>query len=264
MARSPTSTRSPRAANQMMDIAWRMSAHCAASELASIAGISRSAASRVVSVRKYTTDEMRPSGALLHSRPWLVALKAAGDHARAAGVVTHWVTHRHPPKGQTTAPPVEPLRQLALVPDGAPVRVPPAAVPFTENSVKAPTPIADRVEPLMMNTQEIAKLTGKMHKHVVEDTRKMLLALGKHWAEFSAEYKDSTGRWLPRFNLPKDLTLTLVSGYNVQMRHRIITRWLELEEANRPAQAVAPRTLSEALFLAATLAAEQENRRAAA
>lgn len=138
---------------------------------------------------------------------------------------------------------MEPLRQLALVPDGAPVRAQPVAAPFTEISAKAPTPIADRVEPLMMNTQEIAKLTGKMHKHVVEDTRKMLLALGKHWAEFSAEYKDSTGRWLPRFNLPKDLTLTLVSGYNVQMRHRIITRWLELEEASKPAQVVAPRTL---------------------
>lgn len=38
------------------------------------------------------------------------------------------------------------------------------------------------------------------------------------------------------FNLPKDLTLTLVSGYNVQMRHRIITRWLELEEVNKAPQ----------------------------
>ena len=265
MSRSPTSTRSPRAANQMMDIAWRMSAHCAASELASIAGISRSAASRVVSVRKYTTDEMRPSGALLHSRPWLVALKAAGDHARAAGVVAHWVTHGHPPKGQTTAPPVEPLRQLALVPDGAPVRAQPVGVPFAEIFVKAPTPITDRAEPLSMSSKEIAELTGKMTYHVNRDIRTMLSTFRRDdpVLDHVREVRDERG-YIAVFHLPKDLTLTLVSGYNVQMRHRIITRWLELEEASKPAQVVAPRTLSEALFLAATLAAEQENRRAAA
>ncbi len=114
-----------------------------------------------------------------------------------------------------------------------------------------------------MSTREIAELTGKQHKDVLYDTRKMLADLGKHWADFSAQYKDTTGRALPVFNLPKDLTLTLVSGYNVQMRHRIIARWLELEDAAKAPQVPAievHRTLSEALFMSAKLAAEQEQR----
>ena len=96
------------------------------------------------------------------------------------------------------------------------------------------------VEPLSMSTREIAELTGKDHKNVLADVRKMLADLGKDAAEFSApsQVPGPYGRqvWVPMFNLPKDLTLTLVSGYNVQMRHRTITRWLELEEVNKAPQ----------------------------
>lgn len=34
--------------------------------------------------------------------------------------------------------------------------------------------------------------------------------------------------------LPKDLTLTLVAGYSVKLRKRIIDRWLELENQQNP------------------------------
>lgn len=116
-----------------------------------------------------------------------------------------------------------------------------------------------------MSSLEIAELTGKRPDNVLADVRKMLKALRKDATEFSgsSQVPGPYGRPLVVFELPKDLTLTLVSGYNVQMRHRIITRWLELEEVNKPAVVVAPRTLSEALFLAATLAAEAEQRREA-
>lgn len=91
-----------------------------------------------------------------------------------------------------------------------------------------------------MSTREIAELTGKRHDHVLYDTRKMLADLGKDAPEFSgsSQVPGPYGRMVevPVFNLPKDLTLTLVSGYNVQMRHRIITRWLELEEVNKAPQ----------------------------
>lgn len=80
-----------------------------------------------------------------------------------------------------------------------------------------------------MTSREIAELTGKEHKDVLYDIRNMLDKLEKHWAPFSAQYKDSTGRTLPMFALPKDLTITLVSGYDVVRRHAIVTRWLELE-----------------------------------
>lgn len=86
---------------------------------------------------------------------------------------------------------------------------------------------------LTMSSREIAELTGKMHKHVLADTRKMLDELGLMWADFSADMQVPMPRGGFRteevFNLPKDLTITLVSGYNVQMRYAITKRWMELE-----------------------------------
>ena len=88
-------------------------------------------------------------------------------------------------------------------------------------------------EVMTMSSLEIAELTGKQHKHVLTDTRNMLNSLNIDSAVFTAQYKDSTGRSLPMFNLPKDETLCLVSGYSPQMRMAIIKRWQELEEANK-------------------------------
>lgn len=84
-----------------------------------------------------------------------------------------------------------------------------------------------------MSSREIAELTGKRHDHVLADIRKMLEELGKAAPEFSGTAHiagpNNSVRTAPVFNLPKDLTITLVSGYNVVMRHRIVTRWMELE-----------------------------------
>lgn len=82
---------------------------------------------------------------------------------------------------------------------------------------------------LTMSSLEIAGLASKRHKNVLADIRKMVDELGLNWAEFSAEYKDATGRTLVCARLPKRETLILVSGYSVQMRARIIDRWQELE-----------------------------------
>ncbi|HHW7546678.1 TPA: phage antirepressor KilAC domain-containing protein [Mannheimia haemolytica] len=83
---------------------------------------------------------------------------------------------------------------------------------------------------LTMSSREIAELCDKRHTHVLANIDKMLNELEIHSADFSAQYKDSTGRMLRCYNLPKDLTLTLIAGYNVKLRKRIIDRWQELEQ----------------------------------
>ncbi|QTD44213.1 Rha family transcriptional regulator [Ottowia testudinis] len=101
-------------------------------------------------------------------------------------------------------------------------------------TVAVPESLTGAAAPLM-SSREIAELTGKEHKNVLADIRKMLAELGVTSAEFSANLPDSYGRAQQCFNLPKDLTLTLVAGYNVRMRHRIVTRWMELEsQAAKP------------------------------
>lgn len=148
-----------------------------------------------------------------------------------------------------------------------------ARLPETEKTSAADTAqskfltTANQVSPhvaLLMSSREIAELTGKDHKNVLADVRAMLAELGISSAEFSAQYKDSTGRLLPMFVIPKDLTVTLVSGYSVVMRHRIVTRWQELESQSVQSSptAVIPQTLPEALRLAADLAEKVEQTRA--
>ena len=85
-----------------------------------------------------------------------------------------------------------------------------------------------------MSSLEIAERTGKVHRNVLADIRKMLTDLGLSSAEFSAQYQDSTGRTLPCFHLPKRESLILVSGYSVPLRAAIVDRWQELEAQQAP------------------------------
>lgn len=83
-----------------------------------------------------------------------------------------------------------------------------------------------------MSSREIAELTGKAHGHVLRDIDDMLEALGIPEEGFIQNWIDPQNRQEYRgMALPKDLTITLVSGYKVTMRHRIVTRWMELEES---------------------------------
>lgn len=109
--------------------------------------------------------------------------------------------------------------------------------------------------PSTMSSREIAELTGKDHKHVLRDIRDVLDQLEIDSAQFWAQYIDSTGRSLSMFNLPKDLTTTLVSGYSIPMRHKIVTRWMELE--SKQAHAL-PQTFTQALRLALEKAEQLE------
>lgn len=107
-----------------------------------------------------------------------------------------------------------------------------------------------------MSSREIAELTGKDHKNVLADARKMLEDLGQAAADFSATAQiagpNNSTRSVKVLNLPKRETLILVSGYSVQMRAKIIDRWQELEAQQAPsADPRIPKSFSEALLLAA-------------
>ncbi len=108
---------------------------------------------------------------------------------------------------------------------------------------------------LAMSSLEIAGLCEKRHDHVMADIRNMLEQLNIQSPEFSGDYRDERGRSYPCYHLPRDLCLTLVSGYSVVLRKRIIDRWLELEKGQTPQ---VPQSLPEALRLAADLAEKQQ------
>jgi phage regulator Rha-like protein len=113
---------------------------------------------------------------------------------------------------------------------------------------------------LTMSSREIAELTGKRHDNIVRDIRNMLAELGDASdLRDVVETKDARG-YTDRFNLPKDLTITLVSGYNVQMRYAITKRWMELEAQVSAAPAL-PTSFAEALRMAADLEEQKETLR---
>lgn len=82
---------------------------------------------------------------------------------------------------------------------------------------------------LTMSSREIAELTGKRHGDVMRDTRQMLEALGEDQRRFASMYKDSYGREQSQYELNKELTLTLLLGYDVKARLKVVRRWQELE-----------------------------------
>lgn len=117
---------------------------------------------------------------------------------------------------------------------------------------------APTTTPMTMTSREIAELTGKEHAHVARDTRTMLDDLGLTAEGYLQNWRHpQNGQTYTEFALPKDLTLTLVTGYSVPLRHRIVTRWIELESQQVPAVPAAPQTpavpasFREALLLAA-------------
>jgi len=80
-----------------------------------------------------------------------------------------------------------------------------------------------------MSSREIAKLTGKQHQHVKRDIEVMLKELGKDVSSFGRIYLDSMKRQQVEYHLDRELTDTLVTGYSILLRHKVIQRWHALE-----------------------------------
>lgn len=84
---------------------------------------------------------------------------------------------------------------------------------------------------ITMSSLEIAELTGKRHDHVVRDIRVMLKELELDIPKFGDTYKDTANRNQKMFKLDKELTMTLITGYSIKLRHTVIKRLDELEQA---------------------------------
>ncbi len=92
-----------------------------------------------------------------------------------------------------------------------------------------------RLNILTMSSLEIAKLTGKQHKHVLRDIDLLLESLSPEMGLGfkTSTYKDDSGKSNRCFELDKDSTFCLLAGYDVTARMKIIKRWQELEAVLR-------------------------------
>lgn len=112
---------------------------------------------------------------------------------------------------------------------------------------------------ITMSSREIAELTGKDPSHVNRDIRAMLQALPDDpELDHVQEEKDSRG-YTTVFRLGRELTYTLLTGYSVLLRRKVIARWQELEAQAAPAL---PQTWAQALRLAAEQAEQLEQQQA--
>lgn len=110
-----------------------------------------------------------------------------------------------------------------------------------------------------MSSREIADLTGKQHAHVLRDIRAMLDALKDDPVlDHVREDKDARG-YTACFHLDRELTETLLTGYSIPLRRRVIARLHELEQQQ---SLRLPQNFAEALRLAADQAEQIEQQRA--
>ena len=82
-----------------------------------------------------------------------------------------------------------------------------------------------------MTSLEIAELTGKQHKHVMEAIRKMEPA----WMNIAGSnfrlgsYKDANRQLRPCYQLTKTECLYIATKFNDEARAKLVLRWEELE-----------------------------------
>lgn len=114
-----------------------------------------------------------------------------------------------------------------------------------------------------MTSLQIADITGKLHKDVLEAIRNMEPA----WVKVNGrkfplvEYRDAKGEMRPMYQLNKTESLYIATKFNDEARAKLILRWEELEREKMAGGFHIPGTLSEALRLAADQADKIEEQR---
>ncbi|MFZ4219169.1 Rha family transcriptional regulator [Enterobacter ludwigii] len=119
----------------------------------------------------------------------------------------------------------------------------------------------------MMSSRSISEMTGKDHGSIViRDIKNMIEQLGIYPAnlqvsesnEFFFKMKTYKGREvIDEILLDQDLSTTLVTGYSVQDRYKIVKRWSDLESGKAtPLIAEQPTSQAPDLFLLARVVSE--------
>ena len=82
-----------------------------------------------------------------------------------------------------------------------------------------------------MTSLEIAELTGKQHKNVMQAIRNMEPAWVKvNGLKFQlVEYRDQKGELRPCYSLTKTECLYIATKFNDEARAKLVLRWQELE-----------------------------------
>lgn len=78
------------------------------------------------------------------------------------------------------------------------------------------------------DSRDIAAYFGKRHRDVLRDIRNMLKALGEGERNFAHSYINAQGKEQPCYQLDFDTTITLVTGYDVKLRSKIVKQWHRL------------------------------------
>jgi len=110
-----------------------------------------------------------------------------------------------------------------------------------------------------MDSRDLAELLNARHAEVFESISTQLPRVGYTAIPYTYTHPQN-GQKYQAYRLPYRETIIIASGYSVELRARVIDRWLELERAAAPA---IPKTFSEALQLAADQAKEIEAKTAA-
>lgn len=139
---------------------------------------------------------------------------------------------------------------------------------------------------ITMSSREIAELCEKEHRHVLRDIRAYVGAIiqmerginvkSLDWSEKEGvelfghtpiggvicryEVNPQNNQSYPIYYLDKSATLTIISGYNILLRKKIIDRWQELETQVQQSSKTPhiPQTYAEALRLAADQAEQNQ------
>ncbi|MDX8383953.1 MAG: Rha family transcriptional regulator [Ghiorsea sp.] len=120
-----------------------------------------------------------------------------------------------------------------------------------------------------ITSREIAELTGKQHHNVCRDIRKIIVQLINGDQDISGfreiKEKNERNQEVAIFGMSYTATMLLVSGYDVVLRNKVITRLQYLEEQQQPSL---PQDFSQALRMLAdeveskkVLAIENEQQR---